>query len=147
MGQRSGLGRQTCILWIHHRTRYEPPTYHDLTNSVTVPIATQTLGEEYTDIWQYSSSRQASPPLPQARAGLILLPILSAYILGRWGNALSVGTRYPRIGVLLKRLPTILEVVAEINLAIFYLRGTYYDLVKRLLGIRHVRHIHIYICD
>lgn len=26
----------------------------------------------------------------------------------------------------------------EVNLAIFYLRGTYYDLTKRILGIRHV---------
>jgi len=26
----------------------------------------------------------------------------------------------------------------EVNLAVFYLRGTYYDLVKRLLGIQHV---------
>jgi hypothetical protein len=26
----------------------------------------------------------------------------------------------------------------EVNLAAFYVRGTYYDLVKRLLGIQHV---------
>jgi len=35
-------------------------------------------------------------------------------------------------------LPVCLEVAAEVNLAIFYLRGTYYDLTKRILGIRHV---------
>jgi hypothetical protein len=39
---------------------------------------------------------------------------------------------------MLKSLPVGLEVVTEINLAIFYLRGTYYDVVKRVLGIRHV---------
>ena len=26
----------------------------------------------------------------------------------------------------------------EVNLAVFYMRGVYYDLVKRLLGIQHV---------
>ena len=41
--------------------------------------------------------------------------------------------------MLLNTLPVGLEVLAEINLAIFYLRGTYYDIVKRLFGVRHVR--------
>jgi hypothetical protein len=39
---------------------------------------------------------------------------------------------------MLKALQVCLEVVTEINLAVFYLRGSYYDLVKRLLGIRYV---------
>ncbi|KAF9455466.1 Pex12 amino terminal region-domain-containing protein [Collybia nuda] len=107
----------------------------------TTGRATQTLGEEYTDIWQYSASRQAVPPLFQTRACLILLPTLSAYIFGRWRNVSLVGTRYPLLGMLLKQLPITLEVVSEINLAIFYLSGTYYDIVKRLLGIRHLSSI------
>jgi peroxin-10 len=99
--------------------------------------ATQTLGEEYTDIWQYSSSH-LSPPPSRVRASLILLPTVSAYILGRWGTS-SFSERYPSFGKMLKTLPVGLEVFAEINLAIFYLRGTYYDILKRLLGIRYVR--------
>jgi len=43
----------------------------------------------------------------------------------------------PRTAALLRALPTAFEVASEINLAIFYLRGTYYDVAKRLLGIRH----------
>ena len=99
--------------------------------------ATQTLGEEYTDIWQYSSN-YVTPPSSRARVGVILLPTLLAYFLGRWGST-SFGERYPFVGMLLKTLPVGLETLAEINLAIFYLRGTYYSIVKRLFGIRHVR--------
>jgi hypothetical protein len=105
----------------------------------TSPTATQTLGEEYTDIWQYSASSRLTPPSPRARAGLILIPTLSAYVLGRWGHTPSFNERYPSIGRLLKALPVGLEVLAEVNLAIFYLKGTYYGIVKRFLGIQHVR--------
>jgi peroxin-10 len=105
--------------------------------------ATQTLGEEYTDIWQYSSSSRLTPPSSRARVGLILLPTLSAYVLGRWGSTSSLGERYPSIAKLLKTLPVGLEVLAEINLAIFYLRGTYYDIFKRLFGIRYVRSLFV----
>lgn len=119
-------GRGKSSVW----GRLSPPTS---------PTATQTLGEEYTDIWQYSASSRLAPPSPRARAGLILLPTLSAYVLGRWGHTPSFNERYPSVGKLLKILPVGLEVLAEVNLAIFYLKGTYYDIVKRLLGIQHVR--------
>jgi len=104
----------------------------------TGSTATQTLGEEYTDIWQHSSTH-LTPPSSRARVVLILLPTLSAYVLGRWGSTSSLSERYPSLRKLLKTLPVGLEVLAEINLAFFYLRGTYYDIVKRLLGIRYVR--------
>lgn len=106
----------------------------------TTGRATQTLGEEYTDIWQYSSFSYSTPS-SRARVALILLPTLSAYVLGRRGSTSSFGERYPAIGKLLKMLPVGLEVLAEINLAVFYLRGTYYDIVKRLFGIRHLSSI------
>lgn len=32
----------------------------------------------------------------------------------------------------------VLEVFSELNLAVFYLRGTYYEGVRRMLRIRHV---------
>jgi len=47
--------------------------------------------------------------------------------------------KFPRLAKLLKLLPSLVDVATEINLAIFYLRGTYYDLSKRLLGIQLVR--------
>lgn len=97
-------------------------------------LAIQTLGEEYTDIWEYSSDGRA--PSRSVGAALILLPTLPSYILARWGSQLGVLS--PRTGEMLKVLQVCLEVVTEINLAVFYLRGSYYDLVKRLLGIRYV---------
>jgi peroxin-10 len=99
-------------------------------------IARQTLGEEYTDIWQHSSFEERVPS-HRARAALILLPTLPSYVLARWGSLLE--NFEPRMAGLLRALPTGFEIVAEINLAIFYLRGTYYDVAKRILGIRHAR--------
>ena len=95
----------------------------------------QTLGEEYTDIWLHSSRKRRRPD-PRLRAALILLPTLPSYLLSRWGSSLS---QTSLSGVVLRGLPTILEVLSEINLAVFYLRGTYYNIAKRLLGIKYVR--------
>ena len=97
--------------------------------------AIQTLGEEYTDIWQHSAFTQRVPTF-RKRATLILLPSLPAYLVARWGSLLS--SRSPRLGSILRYLPSTFEAMAEVNLAIFYLRGTYYDIVKRMLGIQHV---------
>lgn len=98
-------------------------------------LALQTLGEEYTDIWQYSSPLDRVPPSRIARVLLVLLPTIPGYLLPRISNSPRIPSR---IATFLKRLPTILEVITEVNLALFYLTGTYYDLVKRLLRIRHV---------
>ncbi|TFK57577.1 hypothetical protein OE88DRAFT_1709777 [Heliocybe sulcata] len=105
---------------------------------LTTGRAVQTLGEEYTDIWQHSSTTHRSPSV-QLRAALILLPALPSYLLARFGSALQGSSS--TVSVVLRRLPIALEVLSEINLAIFYLRGTYYDLSKRLLGIRQLSSI------
>lgn len=104
-------------------------------------LGSQTLGEEYTNIWLHSSRTQRRPP-PRLRAALILLPTLPSYLLSRLGYSLSPTSA---IGALLRRIPTAFEVLSEINLAIFYLRGTYYNIAKRLLGIRHVRPLFLYL--
>jgi peroxin-10 len=97
--------------------------------------ATQTLGEEYTDLWQHSAFT-ARRPTAQLRVALILLPTLPSYILARYGA--SLGARSSRLSTILRVLPVTFEVLSEINLAVFYLRGTYYDLSKRILGIRNL---------
>lgn len=74
------------------------------------------------------------------RAALILLPTLPGYLLSRWTTSHTLEERYPGLLKALKGLPEALEVLTEINLAAFYLKGTYYDLVKRVLGIHYVRH-------
>ncbi|RPD81618.1 peroxisome assembly protein per8 [Lentinus tigrinus ALCF2SS1-7] len=101
---------------------------------LTVGLGSQTLGEEYTDVWLHSS-RTDRRPNPRLRAALILLPTLPSYLLSKWGSALSPVSL---IGATLRKIPTVLEVMSEINLAIFYLRGTYYNLVKRSLGIKYI---------
>jgi peroxin-10 len=102
-------------------------------------IATQTLGEEYTDIWQYSVFRRAVPPSRLTRAALVLLPTLPAYLLARLDEIYPDYGQPSQFRKTLKTLPGIFEVLAELNLATFYISGTYYDLVKRFLGIRKVR--------
>ncbi|KAI0735560.1 peroxisome assembly protein per8 [Earliella scabrosa] len=101
---------------------------------LTIGLGSQTLGEEYTDVWLHSSRTQRRPN-PRLRAALILLPTLPSHILSRWGSSLSPTSA---IGALLRKIPTTFEVLSEINLAIFYLRGTYYNIAKRLLGMKYI---------
>ncbi|KAJ7785763.1 Pex12 amino terminal region-domain-containing protein [Mycena metata] len=108
---------------------------------LTTARATQTLGEEYTDIWQYSAFQRALPPSRLTRAALVLLPTVPSYLLARWDDISPDYGRPSRVRKTLKKLPSVLEVLAELNLAAFYINGTYYDLVKRLLGIRKVSSI------
>jgi len=94
----------------------------------------QTLGEEYTDIWQSSSHM---PSTYRTRACLILLPTLSAYALGRLSSIPSLRERNPwLIGELFRTLPKGLEIISEINLALFYFSGTYHDMMKRIYRVR-----------
>lgn len=115
--------------------RGQNPFLNAIAGRLTLFEATQTLGEEYTDIWQYSF-RANKPPSAVLRAALILLPTLPPYVLARWGSALS--SRSPWAKKALTLLAPTFQILSEINLAIFYLRGTYYHAIKRLLGIRHV---------
>ncbi|KZT67612.1 hypothetical protein DAEQUDRAFT_728840 [Daedalea quercina L-15889] len=101
---------------------------------LTVGRACQTLGEEYTDIWIHSNG-SGDIPSRHARAALVLLPILPSYIISRWSPHLPPTAR---IIPLVRRVPMVLEVLAEVNLTIFYFRGIYYDLAKRTLGVRYI---------
>lgn len=101
-------------------------------------LAAQTLGEEYTGIWQYSTSAQRTPPTLYIRVALVILNTVPRYLLFKWSQNSSFHEKYPLCGQWLKRLPGYLGIATEINLAIFYLRGTYYDVTKRLLAIKQV---------
>lgn len=101
---------------------------------LTIGQATQTLGEEYTGIWMHSVQTDMQPSR-HLRVALILLPTLPSYIAAKWGSALSQDSK---LTSLLRRVPSFLEIVAEINLAIFYLRGTFYHLTKRILRTRYI---------
>ncbi|KAJ3761539.1 Pex12 amino terminal region-domain-containing protein [Lentinula raphanica] len=131
---RSWLGTRTLTRWDKELDLLVKLLYYGLTTG----RATQTLGEEYTDIWQQSTF---VPPSRLTRAALVLLPSLPAYILSRFVNINNVSANNPRLATLLRYVPTALETVTEINLAVFYIRGVYYDVFKRLLGVRHISSI------
>ncbi|KAF9015422.1 hypothetical protein BDQ17DRAFT_1395712 [Cyathus striatus] len=76
---------------------------------MTTGRATQTLGEEYTDIWQYSLA-----------------------------HGVSSQSGYLNLSRRLQAVSNWLEVITEINLAVFYLKGSYYDLTKRIMKIQHL---------
>lgn len=125
------------LLWPHNRSRYSA-SLPQLTRLIYYSAATQTLGEEYTSIWQYSPSTQTVPPSTLIRTTLIILSLVPSYFIGRLGQNEALNNRHPNLAKWLKRLSPALDIVTEINLAVFYLRGDYYDLVKRVLGIHHV---------
>ena len=111
------------------------PKWISETGVTSLSIAAQTLGEEYTDIWQSTSSGVGVSQ--RRRLALILLPVLPVYVAARLNVWYPPGDS--TLGKVRQSLPATLEMAGEINLALFYLRGVYYDLVKRVLGIRYVR--------
>ncbi|KAH9846626.1 peroxisome assembly protein per8 [Lenzites betulinus] len=127
---RSWLGTRWLTRWDKEIDFAANVLYYGL----TAGFGSQTLGEEYTDIW-LNSTRTHRRPSPRLRTALILLPTLPSYLLSRWGSAIPTTSK---TGALLRKIPTALEVVSEINLAIFYLRGAYYGIVKRMLGIKYI---------
>lgn len=127
---RSWLGTRWLTRWEKEIELGTKLLYYGL----TVGRATQTLGEEYTEIWAHSASRNRLPSR-RVRLALVLIPTLPSYLLARWGSLLS-SSSIPQS--LINKLPTLIEVISEINLAIFYFRGTYYNIAKRVLGIRYI---------
>jgi peroxin-10 len=95
----------------------------------------QTLGEEYTDIWILPLSTTLWNTSHKLKMLLVLLPALSSYLLSKLSFSYGSSSTW---ATALRRLPILVEVAGEVNLAVFYLRGTYYDLCKRILGIRSV---------
>jgi len=73
-----------------------------------------------------------------SRCSLIALHILPNYILARISANAMLAARRPSLTAWLKRLSSVFSILTEVNLAVFYLRGSYYDPVKRLLGIRNI---------
>ncbi|KOS19604.1 Peroxisome biogenesis factor 10 [Escovopsis weberi] len=123
----------------------------------------RTLGEEYCDLVQVDgAATAASGSLPTLRtraayiAGTILLPYLAGRslpslrsriralltrrleALRRRGRAASLQAR--ALQYLLDHLATLTSAapVQALTLALFYFNGTYYELGKRLLGLRYV---------
>ncbi|KZV77528.1 hypothetical protein PENSPDRAFT_645173 [Peniophora sp. CONT] len=99
---------------------------------LTTGRAIQTLGEEYTGIWSHPSKSR----LKGVQLASILLPTLPQYLLARFGSDLNAWS--PSLKGAVQAVVGVLETAGELNLALFYLRGTYYDLIRRALGLRSV---------
>ncbi|PAA87604.1 hypothetical protein BOX15_Mlig002330g2 [Macrostomum lignano] len=107
----------------------------------------QTLGEEYVNLVQVDRSRRRLPG-SRARLFLILLqclfPDLLLWLLRRVEHrcrsdlTLSEPIQRRRLA-LLSRLSALATSAYELNSALFYINGSYYQLSKRVLGINYLR--------
>ncbi|XP_013412893.1 peroxisome biogenesis factor 10 [Lingula anatina] len=108
----------------------------------------QTLGEEYVSILQVDQSKRSIPS--KLRRGLmILLQVCTPYLLQKLftflemklhSNTWELSQRF-RV-LLLKVVKTCRAVIPYIHrshLALFYLQGVYYNVSKRVTGIRYLR--------
>ncbi|KAG8831851.1 peroxisome biogenesis factor 10 [Serendipita sp. 400] len=98
-----------------------------------------TLGEEYVDIWQHSLRGSQGFPSRQLRILSIIAPIIPTYLIARLRNSDASSLRTsPTLNGLLLLAPQFLTFAYTFNLAIFYLRGTYYTLSQRLLRTSYI---------
>ncbi|CAE6515343.1 unnamed protein product [Rhizoctonia solani] len=120
--------------WLHRREAEIELLANALYSITTSLRATQTLGEEYVGVWAYDSNRK-SLPSRRLRAALALLSMLPGYISAKLSGQAPSGSL---LQACLRTLPAIVETAVEVNLVFFYLTGTYYNLTKRLLGVRYM---------
>ena len=148
-----------------HKYATETETFtHLLYLSLTTLIGNRTLGEEYTNIYQIENSNdheshQQRLPAVGKRAGYILLSVLFPYALNKTlpalrarirsllernlasGSAGDKETTSRRIQTyLLTHLSTITSPapIHALTLTLFYFTGSYYQLSKRLFGLRYI---------
>eukprot|EP01112_Ceratiomyxa_fruticulosa_P005684 TRINITY_DN1648_c0_g1_i1.p1 TRINITY_DN1648_c0_g1~~TRINITY_DN1648_c0_g1_i1.p1 ORF type:complete len:395 (-),score=55.99 TRINITY_DN1648_c0_g1_i1:118-1302(-) len=106
-------------------------------------MGAQTLGEEYCDIIQIKPERHL-PPSSGDRGILVFWHVVVPYFLDRFwprivqlflGNANTSGTGSTLSHYLSK---DVLPKLHKLHLALFYFTGGFYDVSKRLLGIKYV---------
>lgn len=156
----SNLLRKTYGARFLHTYTSEAHTVSDLLYlALTTLIGNRTLGEEYCDIVQIEDDTLRLPEIPR-RAGYILTSILLPYSLTRilpsfrsrirtklesnlrrlTSKAQTKTKAYKIQSYLLAHLPTITSPspLYALTLTIFYFTGSYYQLSKRLFGLRYV---------
>ncbi|KAJ2788083.1 peroxisome biogenesis factor 10 [Coemansia interrupta] len=97
--------------------------------SLTTLLGSQTLGEEYCGILQTSGPHTVSFPHR-------LLLVLLQSIEGSWSQVLNRLVPRRLHGTVDRR--ALLGVLATVHLAVFYFTGTFYEVAKRLAGVRYV---------
>ncbi|KAG8693864.1 peroxisome biogenesis factor 10 [Ceratobasidium sp. 395] len=120
--------------WLNRREDEVELATNAIYFSLAASRTTQTLGEEYVGIWPYDPTTR-SLLTAKLRIALMLLPALPRYIASKLAARLGPGSV---IQSSLQAAPLVFEVAGEVNLALFYLSGTYHSLAKRVLGIKYI---------
>lgn len=160
MNHVSNILRQLYGARFIHKWTAEASTFSDLLYlSLTTLIGNRTLGEEYCDIVQIEDDTLKLPSITR-RGGYILTAILLPYSLNRLLPSIRARIRtklehnlrrltkhkqhtslsYKFQSYLLKHLATITSPspIHALTLTVFYFTGSYYQLSKRLWGLRYI---------
>ena len=135
------LGARTWIQWHKELNIVSDFTYFVL----TTVSGYQTLGEEYVNIIQVDSSKRAVPSVVR-RLSMALLYAASPYLIDRLLKKLENAIPHTDFTLqakeqLLKLIPLIRHAFTfahRCHLSLFYFRGIYYHISKRLLGVRYI---------
>ena len=149
-----------------HKHDSEARTFTDLLYlGLTTFIGNRTLGEEYCDIYQIENGSQQLPAVGR-RAGYIIsaiilpyaltktLPSLRARIRLKLENNLARTPKFARSSLryrfqhyVLTNISTLTSIstspIYALSLAVFYFRGSYYHLSKRLFSLRYIFSKHL----
>ncbi|QRV86254.1 peroxisome biogenesis factor 10 [Ceratobasidium sp. AG-Ba] len=120
--------------WLNRREAEVELMTNILYFSLTSLRATQTLGEEYVGMWPLDPTSK-SLLTRRLRVALVVLPTLPGYLASKLAARLKPGSM---LQAGLQTAPAVFEAAGELNLALFYLSGTYHSLTKRLLGVKHI---------
>eukprot|EP00274_Cyanoptyche_gloeocystis_P003829 CAMPEP_0196662448 /NCGR_PEP_ID=MMETSP1086-20130531/48740_1 /TAXON_ID=77921 /ORGANISM="Cyanoptyche gloeocystis , Strain SAG4.97" /LENGTH=283 /DNA_ID=CAMNT_0041997837 /DNA_START=33 /DNA_END=883 /DNA_ORIENTATION=- len=104
----------------------------------------QTLGEEYCDILQVTGNNEL--PSTKRRALLVSLDVVGSFLLSLAPHLrVRLTTSRPRrtrlssvVAATLASVPLLSMLLTRAHLAFFYSTGLYYEIVKRLAGIKYI---------
>lgn len=99
--------------------------------AVTTAVGARTLGEEYVDLRYVDPTGRRRVGLLR-RALFVLLHVLVPYVLGKAAGARSGGP-----GWWWRRAAVCVADAMSVHLALFYFTGQYYQLAKRVCGLRY----------
>ncbi|ESP04252.1 hypothetical protein LOTGIDRAFT_237439 [Lottia gigantea] len=115
---------------------------------LTTLSGNQTIGEEYVNIVQVDSTRRHIPSLPR-RALMALLHVVSPYILQKVLKNLETtlqtaphrAEETEKMLKALRALQQCLIYLHRLHLGIFYLRGVFYHIAKRITGVHYIKYM------
>lgn len=121
----------------HSRNQLDPQLIKGLTKLlyflITTGLGAKTLGEQYVDLHYVNDGKRVKS---WKRLAFALIYSLGPLIGGKVISL--VGKRLPKYQGLLNVLSTdVLIDVQNFHLAIFYLKGRYYSITKRFLGLKY----------